>query len=124
MKVLAIFTAVLFGITVGCTKKNLCDTGKKGIDAAAAGIAATLECTNVEQIKADLQAPFVEAKICDETAQGPIADIVCPLAAKTVVNYAASQVPASWGCNPEKVKTLATDKVVESCKQMLNASGL
>jgi len=124
MKILAIITVVLLGILGGCTKKNLCDAGKKGIDAAAAGIAAALECTNVDQIKADLQAPLLEAKICEETAQGPIADIVCPLAAKTVVNYAASQVPEKWGCNPEKVKTLVAEKVVESCKAVLASSGL
>lgn len=123
MKVLAIIAVVLLGV-FGCTKKNLCDSGKKGIEAAAAGIAATLECTNVDQIKADLQAPLLDAKICEESAQGPIADIVCPLAAKTIVSYAASQIPPGWGCNPEKVKTFATDKVILTCKQMLGVSGL
>lgn len=124
MKFLAIITVVLLGILGGCNKKNLCDAGKKGIDAAAAGIATALECSNVDQIKVDLQAPLLDAKICEETAQGPIADIVCPLAAKTVVNYAASQIPEKWGCNPEKVKVFAVEKVIESCKTILGSGGL
>lgn len=124
MKILAIITAILFVFLSGCEKKGLCDLGKKGIEAAASGIATTLECTNVDQIKADLLAPFVEAKVCESTAQGPIADIVCPLAAKTVVNYAASKIPEKWGCNPEKVKVLAADQVIVSCKQILGSTGL
>lgn len=92
-------------------------------------IASGANCTGVAAIQADVQSALDVVKLCDaqeknaehckqlaHPKQGPISNVVCPLAATALVAVVGTQVPAAWQCSlvGSPVQTL----VLNACLQL------
>lgn len=92
--------AILFLVPViGCNSLSPgCIIEDKVVAAASSAIVTNLSCTNAAQITSDLEAVIAPLNLC-KTPTGSVANAFCPLVVSTVVNLAASKVPAAWGCS-------------------------
>jgi hypothetical protein len=111
LKLLAVIPllALMFMVS-GC--QLACEAEKVVSGKLAGVIAMTANCSNVAAIQVDVQSAIDVVKLCvakDKNAehckklaanpkQGPIANVVCPLAATALVAVAGSQIPAAWQC--------------------------
>mgnify|MGYP001828787409 CR=1 FL=1 len=86
-------------MTASCEKEKICDAAKVAAGSAAAAVAKTLECKNVDAIKEDLLSPVYKAGICEEDLTGVVGDLICPQISKYVVDLSKKAIPADWECN-------------------------
>lgn len=129
MKNLILLSAVLF-IGTGCSwfksasvqaaLQNLaaggCAAETNAIKSSSQKIAEVLQCANVAAIQDDVTRFVGNLNICKLVApkgvqaQGPVANLICPVAAAAAVGFATQAVPAGWGCTV----SVAADKVQQA----------
>ena len=97
------------GTTVGCSVETVITT------AVAGAIASADSCTNVAQIKTDIQAALGKINLCSAASvqsqmtdlkqkqgdkyKGIVGTIVCPLTTDAILSLIGAKVPSGWGCS-------------------------
>lgn len=99
------FTLLLCSFFVACTHSPVgtpCQVETVATNAMASAVAMAMSCSNVSQIRADIQSSLGKADFCSVSnkPKGPIGNIVCPIAVQSVLTLVATKVPSSWGCSP------------------------
>lgn len=87
---------------------QICQDQTKALTALAGSVASTLQCANQAQIVTDLTTALGNANVCKYAAapavagqmkpMGVVGNILCPVAASTVVGFLTSTIPTTWGC--------------------------
>jgi hypothetical protein len=112
--VLLVGIFLLSSCKVGCDVENVVTSG------LANAIASALNCSNVTQIQADVQAIVGKANICsvkpDTEKRGTIANIVCPMVSQAMVTYVGTQIPVSWNCGPTVAGQSLSSIVTSACE--------
>jgi hypothetical protein len=106
---------------LGCAVETSVESG------FAVQIGASLSCTNLSQIQADIVAKIGSLNLCAKVApaqpavpavsaakaepiplKGMVGDIVCPLAVNAAMGIGEGKIPASWGCSPASSAPLSS----------------
>jgi len=122
MKFLALVFAAML-LFVGCKKSTDvgCELADKAAFGAATSVAMTLECKNVDAIKASLMDQIKKFNLCvNETPQGMIGDLVCPKVVDTVVDIGLKALPTEWECKGGTITDIAKTKMTELCKEKVS----
>jgi hypothetical protein len=108
---LATFTIL---VTAGCASlKPACIIKDKVVAAVTTGIVTKLECANSFAVKADVDRVIESLGVCKT---GPIAEGLCPLACKTVVDALFTNVvPKEWACKSTAAKATVYAAALEKC---------
>lgn len=104
----------------GCNTPG-CLIQDQGVKLATNFVASTLQCSNVDVIKADLTKVVSNFGLCkaEKPPTGVLADTLCPVLTDAVVDFiAVNGIPSSWGCSATDAKALAKDKLTALCKQI------
>jgi hypothetical protein len=106
------FLTLCLFFTFACSTISpvVCSVESSVAGALAGGVASALSCTNTAQIKSDILGALSKANLCSTSTaakaltasplQGPVGDLVCPLAVGAAIGLLSNKVPASWGCAP------------------------
>ena len=122
MKNLLFVYSIVFALTlfsmIGCSSiKPGCIAEEKIVDVGTSGFVVGLECDEPDAVRADVKAWVDSIGLCKEVKQtGPIADVVCPIAAKALVEKLGSLPPAHWKCKATNAKAKAQMLIETSCK--------
>lgn len=128
--ILLLLSVFLF---IGCTKTDLCETGKAAAGLLAAQISVQLECKNVDAVKADVEKKLIELKVCEAPpAPAPVVepaglvkplsavgDVVCTSVITGLTSGLLTQIPSAWGCTGGKLTDEIKAKLLEACSKAL-----
>jgi hypothetical protein len=117
--VFALFAVFALLIT-GCTKGEDagCAVAKTASSLVAAQVSTTLSCKNLDAVKEDIDAQISKTKICDQnTAQGPVGEMVCPMAVSAVMGGALKAIPAKWECSGGMPAEKLQELLLTQCKK-------
>jgi hypothetical protein len=95
---LPLFTLAACSCTSEQVKQPACAIQDQIVGSLTKTAVDALQCSNYDVIKADITASLGKANLCTQTAQGPIAIILCPIAVKAVTDLFQSKIPDTWGC--------------------------
>lgn len=111
------FLLALFLVTA-CPKPGCLIEGKL-VTVATETVANTLQCKNKDAVAKDMEGIIKGLGLCKTAQTGPIAEVVCPVMVKSVVDkVVAVAVPAGWGCSAESAKTTLISTLTEACKKI------
>lgn len=107
----------LFLVTA-CPKPG-CLVEEKLITIATDTVSDKLQCRNKAEVQKDLGAIIKGLGLCKSAQTGPIADIVCPVMVKSVVDkLVGATVPATWQCSAENAKATIIPFLTEACRKL------
>lgn len=121
--ILVLALPLLWGCVLGC------EVEKKIASGLADKIVSVASCKDKAAVQADVLSALDVVKFCaldekckarmlkDGPKEGPIANIVCPLAAKTLVSVVGKVLPAKWQCDPSANPATVT-VVTLACEQL------
>jgi len=120
-----LITAFAALFTLAACNSPGCLVQDKVVQVSSTFVANTLECAHPDAVQADLTKVVSQFGLCKTaqamqgTAQGPLADTVCPVVAGAVVGWVVSNgIPSSWGCTATAVSNLAVSKLTDVCKKI------
>lgn len=102
-----------------------CADETKALTALAASVASTLQCSAPAQIVTDLTTALGNANVCKYSASnssavikpaGLVGNIVCPVAASTVVGFLTGVIPAAWGCTATQSADAVQAALISVCE--------
>jgi len=112
----------------GCTKTQTCDLGKTATSLVAAQISTSLECKNLDAVKADIEKKLVDLKICEAkpeataqtmAAKSAIGDVICKPVIDGLTAGLIGQIPKAWECSGGSVTEDLKLKLLEACNKAL-----
>ena len=121
MKKLLLILPFVFGCTKDVIKAPACEVQKTIAAGLSSAVAKALECSNAEQIQADILSSLGKANLCEQTTQGPVGDILCPIAVQQVTALIGSKVPVSWGCKLSDTSSVS-QTLLAACKSVVPLS--
>lgn len=120
MKQLSVLFLLVFSLslTSGCAAlKPGCLISEKASAVATDAIVSALECDNMFAVKSDMDELFKEDLGLCKT--GPIANAVCPMMSKTVLDFVAQNgIPRTWSCSASVLKERFGTLLTETCRKL------
>ena len=117
MKKLVIICLVLVGLA-SC--KFLCDAVKIGATGMANFLSGPnqLDCDNPDEMVKDFTEALNNTVLCKkaDSAQGTIADIMCPIVDAAVIKFLVPTIPAKYGCHKTVPQTDLNMWLLTACK--------
>ena len=95
-------------------------------------ISANLQCSNIDQVNADILAQVQKLNVCNaslpkpqasakkgEKMKGVLGPFVCPLATSSIMNYLQAKIPSAWNCSGGVVLSALNDQISQACNNNL-----
>lgn len=117
--VLVAFAIVMVSCTKEEIKDKICETGKVGAAVVAVKISEELACSNVDAIKADLEAKLIDLKVCEVKAKSALGDAICGPMVEGLFVGGISQLPAAWNCTGGELAAELKAKLIAACEKAL-----
>lgn len=117
MRFISLLAVVVLMTSCTWFKKPTCDVMEKYTTTAATGLAAFLDCKNVDAMKEDLWAATEKLNLCSsEVVTGPLADIFCMPVAVYVSELAIKSLPARWECAGGAGAKAINQAIYQACR--------
>lgn len=123
---LFVLSLCMFAV-IGCTKTEVCNTGKSGAGLISTAVIANLNCGAPDVVNADIIAS-VSGKLCAPApaatasalkAQSVVGDAVCGPVVAGLVGGLLAKIPATWKCTGGTVTTDLQAKITAACQSAL-----